>query len=403
LGEGHHAYQESDTAAPLRQGQGGGESKSTVVVFHQNQRGEVTTKEQAGSLKQGGGKPGQGYPAVLAFQERGRADGANLECQEDLAYALLSPQGGGRAQERNIAAGMIVRRLTPAECLRLMGAPDLTNRCTIWICSDRQKKNVLAETRNPKSPLCAWLAHLPSVGIKRHSLVLCAEKSLPPDHPAIKKCAIINAVLSSVDALISSECVPSDQLAAAKIADGTIAFTQRRPSADFARLAVRMNSCLATIARDGGAVWQSLPKNGCSTLLENGSVLVVLSGSEITTLASDAKGITTTATSALLSTTSEVGKNSPNSDWNLATLCSCAVLATDSSIPERTQNESSFVLNLETVTTYLDLDPPLSDSAKYRLLGNGVVVPVAAWLGGRFRHVLAAAAASQPENQGDPA
>lgn len=34
--------------------------------------------------------------------------------------------------------------------------------------------------------------------------------------------------------------------------------------------------------------------------------------------------------------------------------------------------------------TWLDIDPPLSDSAKYRLLGNAVAVPVAAWLGNRI-------------------
>jgi DNA (cytosine-5)-methyltransferase 1 len=37
---------------------------------------------------------------------------------------------------------------------------------------------------------------------------------------------------------------------------------------------------------------------------------------------------------------------------------------------------------------YLDLDPPLSDGAKYRILGNGVVVPVAEWIAkGVFVHV----------------
>jgi site-specific DNA-cytosine methylase len=37
---------------------------------------------------------------------------------------------------------------------------------------------------------------------------------------------------------------------------------------------------------------------------------------------------------------------------------------------------------------WLDLDPPLSDSAKYRLIGNAVTVPVAEWIG---RRLIAAA------------
>ena len=61
-------------------------SSTTVVAFHENQRAELTTNETAGTLKNGGGKPGQGYPAIQA--------------------------------------GMQVRRLTPVECCRLQGFPD---------------------------------------------------------------------------------------------------------------------------------------------------------------------------------------------------------------------------------------------------------------------------------------
>jgi DNA (cytosine-5)-methyltransferase 1 len=34
-------------------------------AVHENQRGEITTSRTAGSLKTGGGKPGQGYPAIV--------------------------------------------------------------------------------------------------------------------------------------------------------------------------------------------------------------------------------------------------------------------------------------------------------------------------------------------------
>jgi DNA (cytosine-5)-methyltransferase 1 len=39
---------------------------------------------------------------------------------------------------------------------------------------------------------------------------------------------------------------------------------------------------------------------------------------------------------------------------------------------------------------WLDLEPPLSDSAKYRLLGNAVAVPVALWIGKRIAAALEA-------------
>lgn len=44
-----------------------------AIAFHENQRGEITTSETAGALNVGGGKPGQGYPAV-AFQPKYYAD-----------------------------------------------------------------------------------------------------------------------------------------------------------------------------------------------------------------------------------------------------------------------------------------------------------------------------------------
>lgn len=70
-----------------------------------------------------------GRPHAVAFQERGRTDGRNVEWQDDLAYSLNAPNGGGRRQELNIAANWKVRRLTPTECHRLQGFPD--DHCAI--------------------------------------------------------------------------------------------------------------------------------------------------------------------------------------------------------------------------------------------------------------------------------
>lgn len=46
---------------------------------------------------------------ALAFQERGRAAGRSIETNGDLAYALTTPSGGGRAQERNVAASYAIQ------------------------------------------------------------------------------------------------------------------------------------------------------------------------------------------------------------------------------------------------------------------------------------------------------
>lgn len=123
-----------------------GAPPAVAYAFAENSRAEVRLEggdgQITGALSTGGGKPGQGHPTVLAFQERGRAGGRALEVNGDLAYALTAPNGGGRAQERNIAdfRDMSVRRLTPVECERLQGFPDGHTLIPI-----NKRKNITAE------------------------------------------------------------------------------------------------------------------------------------------------------------------------------------------------------------------------------------------------------------------
>lgn len=67
-------------------------------------------------------KAGDSAPCV-AFTERTRAEGRTFESQEELAYALTNPGSGGRTHSRQIAGGFGVRRLTPRECERLQAFP----------------------------------------------------------------------------------------------------------------------------------------------------------------------------------------------------------------------------------------------------------------------------------------
>lgn len=91
---------------------------SEPQAVSQNQRGEVVLSDYAHQLTTGGGKPGDGYPAVL----------------DPLAFN--AKQDGGTAPTVNVGSGLDipsppaihtdarVRRLTPVECERLMGWPD---------------------------------------------------------------------------------------------------------------------------------------------------------------------------------------------------------------------------------------------------------------------------------------
>lgn len=102
---------------------GGGQ---LAVAFAENSRAELRLEGGdggvAGAISTGGGKPGQGSPAVaVAFDMRGR-EGVNMpEGPHDTANIRAASGGSSRSY---VATPVQVRRLTPRECERLMGFPD---------------------------------------------------------------------------------------------------------------------------------------------------------------------------------------------------------------------------------------------------------------------------------------
>jgi DNA (cytosine-5)-methyltransferase 1 len=142
---------------------GGGQ---VAVAFMENVRGELRVSEQSDALTTGGGKPGQGYAAVLepvTFESRfarngrgapdtivpplkaqsgetGKGDAAPLVAfsimpmnsgkdykarETDVAQPIMAggPVGGNQGGDF-IKSSMQVRRLTPVECERLQGFAD---------------------------------------------------------------------------------------------------------------------------------------------------------------------------------------------------------------------------------------------------------------------------------------
>jgi site-specific DNA-cytosine methylase len=77
-------------------------NKVQAVAFMENQRSELRVSETA-NLTVGGGKPGQGYPAALQ--------------------------------------GSAVRRLTPRECERLQGFPEIHRELKVLVCASEDEKS----------------------------------------------------------------------------------------------------------------------------------------------------------------------------------------------------------------------------------------------------------------------
>lgn len=91
-------------------------SQHAAVAVHENQRSEIALNSDTfAALGRGGGKPGQGYPAIVgplsANGGTAKKHGFGMG-QQDWENGYAQP------------AGMAVRRLTPRECERLQGFPD---------------------------------------------------------------------------------------------------------------------------------------------------------------------------------------------------------------------------------------------------------------------------------------
>lgn len=86
---------------------GNGQTLFQPQGLAENQRGELVMSDYAHAVTSGGGKPGQGYPAVV---EPTYGPHGTHEVTQQVSAAH--------------AAGYGVRRLTPTECERLQGFPD---------------------------------------------------------------------------------------------------------------------------------------------------------------------------------------------------------------------------------------------------------------------------------------
>lgn len=106
-----------------------------VAALAENQRGELRLTDIAPQLTVGGGKPGQGYPAVIAPCLR--VGGRDQDAGDSHGNTPVTVQGLG------------VRMLTPLECERIMGWPDSWTRYGV------NEKGVRYELKDtPRYRLC---------------------------------------------------------------------------------------------------------------------------------------------------------------------------------------------------------------------------------------------------------
>ena len=149
----------SEKAHPIGRNNGA-ENVCVIPVLEAGARtGKSTTDPRAGAGIGAAGDPmftlQAGKQHAVAFAQNSRDE------LREMPYAGALSANPGMKQTSYIRTASAVRRLTPRECERLQGFPEVQKCYTILVCqglSDQQKTNALAALQCRKLPSNAWRA-----------------------------------------------------------------------------------------------------------------------------------------------------------------------------------------------------------------------------------------------------
>jgi len=338
---------------------------------------QITSKLNYSNPKIGDPQPplntlAQGYIAQHVWQFKGQD--CSYRPQDKTGPTVTSTWGTGG----NNMPIVVIRRLTPTECERLQGFPDVTKSAIISVCTDHRKTSASAGSQNPRLPKRVGTAG------KRDLLetVKSAESSLSTSDPQTSEPAAVHV---HIDLERQVLLVHSHEklLLSVNIAERKSSSPLRIPAEDFARLVALTLTTRGKTTHNGKAV--SRQNTMPSTAQPSGNNVVRLYGEEIGALAADAEEFTKMVNLCLTYTTSEAAQSFLNLE-QISTISSyCVVTAIASFIPELTNPTSSYNLKLSTSGGWTD--GQAADSHRYKQMGNAVTVNVAEWIAKRIAEV----------------
>lgn len=372
-------------------------------------------QERAVSENVNAGPQGKGYQEGIAYtlEARGKSQSVAYQCHDGnvdpmgtlrgtsvsnvpfLAFAqnqrdelrLLDIAGALSAEpgmkQQTFVHHQAVRRLTPRECERLQGFPEVVHQMEFKWSIDNQNNSVNVEVSNHKEHWSAGNAEKGKWQGNAKSAVLSFDLNglsiRKPAHSDVHiNCGELGAVCLSRNGL-------SWSVASAAEHDTC---RLRMPIESFVRSIVGMSSLLDQTILIGKA--ESPPNRHPSIRLKNGKMLASLYGDEITRRAKDAlSGSCTTVVPPMKFTTLD-HLNSSNIGSMFQILFCCVLDATTGCIPAKTSDNNSCCLTIESRqdwTRYGHDGREISNSARYRMLGNAVTCNVIEWIGKRMLEV----------------
>ena len=317
---------------------------------------------------------------AVAFQERGRTDGPSLEIGGDVAYALTAPNGGGRAQERNVLTpAMQVRRLTPVECERLQGFPTVSEKITIQACLDHQNQSVRVALKCLRWQNSALSAE--ESALTQPAKTAAVPSSTSPAHLA--PLAALHVRMYSVDELLEIRSAGRLIWSVSGAGQSERSLPPTLTENSVQELARLLREVARTITA-GKA--ESPPSIRLSFPASSGAINAEKSGREMEESASDAMSDQHRATF----TTSDLGLITTFSDSTAETLSCFALHAIAGCIPSTTLPET-FSIEMTVETPYTAIPwrgkpaDQCPDGPRYKALGNSWAIPCVSWIGKRIQ------------------
>jgi hypothetical protein len=328
-----------------------------------------------------------GHTIAVAVQESNQLGVAEYDTAGTVRADAPGTQPGGSL----LRLGTGIRRLTPRECERLQGFPEIQRRVTIAVCGEHQKNDALAALRNLRSPEFVWTAD--GSGSMRY---------VPPAEAPSDTLRRDRDRLAALHVRCDCERMeveirsPERSLLSAVSAGPSESFPLPIGIDSFAHLAALTTSTLALAIETGRA--GSRASGAASTPPWSGSGIVLVSGREITERAEGAAQAVATARRLSMSTTSDDSSIGPTCDSTLITLCCSVASAIASFIPGSTSSGSFFAFDLTTAQGWTLVEhrgKPAADGPRYEAIGNSMAVPVLAWIGRRLQLVESLNSASE--------
>ena len=325
---------------------------------------------------------GRGTPLVAAFDWRAGDDskwhtGPNGQHPGGGAKQIVR-QGDytgalNESRQDAVAGNFGVRRLTPTECERLQGFTSTQKRVIMSVCIDRQKNCVRVEIQSHKSPRPAEIVE----SARLYLPVSYADESSLASNLLTNRLAQ-NSVRINCEERTAEIHNPERLLLSANSVGEKEPYPLSMPVENFARVLVGLHTIMGKTTRPG--VGESPANDPHLTILPNGNLQLNLYGSETIPLVNYVERYLTENSGVLKSIISNPLNTEISAQTVLTSFC-CVARAIVGYIPAETTSADLFQIE---ILTCFGWTFGMSDSARYRMLGNAVCVPVAEWIGRRI-------------------